>query len=339
MQFELSDEQRAFRDSCSRLAADLAASWHRGRGPHDVDQPTPDELAWSRIVDAGWLGIGLREANGGAGATAADLAVLVEQLGYHAVAAPVVGTIIAAEQLQTWNAPAALLEEVATGGVRVAPALSPDLRAFATATAGAIAWDAAGATLCVLPGAGAAFGLGDPIDYADLTRAARRLADPVEAPDLTRPDAAAQARLHAFALTLLTADLLGVAQAALDAALAHAQARSQFGALIGSFQAVQQLLADSHVLVEATRSAAAYSAWAVDARAGAEALRAARSAKAFASRSAVEVCEHAIQVFGGIGMTWEAPAHIWLRRTHGDRAVLGDEHHHQAAIAAAGYGS
>src|SRR5690606_16973182 len=142
------------------------------------------------------------------------------------------------------------------------------------------------------------------------------------------------ARTSAFALSLLVADLLGAMQAALDAALDHARTRVQFGKPIGSFQAVQQILADSHVLTEATRSACWYAAWAVDALPGEEALRAARTAKAWASRSAVEVCENAIQVFGGIGMTWEAPAHIWLRRAHAARAAFGDEHHHEAVIAA-----
>ncbi|GIH06707.1 acyl-CoA dehydrogenase [Rhizocola hellebori] len=391
MQIELTSEQRAFSDSCARLAADLAAGWHRGRGPGDIDPPAPDEKAWARIADAGWLALGLREENGGIGATAVDLAVLVEQLGYHAVAAPIVGTLMAAQQLQTWQAPAELLADIAAGTLRIAPVLTADLRSFAavepawllrqdtpnvgpatppnlgptappnhgetappnhgettphghgqtgrpargTAEAGVLAWDAAGAAMAVLPALGTAYLLADATGFADVTRAVRPLGEPAMTIDLTIPGDDALAGLGAFALSLLTADLLGTMQAALDSAVEHAKVRSQFGAHIGSFQAVQQLLADSHVLVEATRSATYYSAWAVDALPGAQALRAARAAKAFASRSAVEVCEHAIQVFGGIGMTWEAPAHVWLRRAQADRLALGDEHFHYAAIAAA----
>lgn len=334
MQIELTPEQRAFRESAGRLAADLAAGWHRGRGPHDIDPPTPDDKSWSRIVDAGWLAVGLREEYGGPGATAVDIAVLVERLGYHSVAAPVVGTLLAMEELQTWSAPAALLEEIGAGALRVAPALTPDLRSLATAARGAVAWDAAGATRAALPAEGCLCRLAEPLAFADVTRAVAPVAESADAIPVKAPSDDAAARLAAFALSLLVADLLGTMQAALDAALAHATTRNQYGRPIGSFQAVQQLLVDSHVLVEASRSASYYASWAVDALPGRAALRAGRSAKAFASRAAVEVCEHTIQVFGGIGMTWEAPAHVWLRRAQADRLVLGDEHHHEATIAA-----
>lgn len=361
MEIELTAEQRAFRESCGKLAAHLASRWHRGRGPHDVGPSAPDEASWSRVAEAGWLAMRLREENGGAEAGAVDMMILAEQLGHHAVAAPVLGTVIAAEQLQSWGAPSELLEEIAEGTRRLAPALTPDLTGFAvnlpgdtapitangsadntpkdtgalTRNAGALAWDAAGAEFAVVPGAGIVHALGEPVPFADQTRAVRRLGEPVRTlTELTAPDGETAARTSAFALSLLVADLLGTMQAALDAALDHARTRVQFGSPIGAFQAVQQLLADSHVLTEASRSACWYAAWAVDALPGEEALRAARVAKAYASRSAVEVCENVIQVFGGIGMTWEAPAHIWLRRAHAARAAFGDEHHHEAVIAA-----
>jgi hypothetical protein len=224
---------------------------------------------------------------------------------------------------------------VAAGALRVAPALDPDLRSLAGgAGRGALAWDAAGARAALLPGTGRLHALGAPVPYADLTRAVRPLGEPLpESIQLRAPDADTGDRLSALALSLLVADLLGTMQAALDAALDHARARRQFGTLIGAFQAVQQLLADSHVLVESSRSAAHRAWWAVDALPGAEALRIARVAKAYASRSAVTVCETAVQVFAGIGMTWESPAHVWLRRAHADRLVLGSERHHHAVLA------
>ncbi|GAA4512790.1 acyl-CoA dehydrogenase family protein [Nonomuraea ferruginea] len=334
MEIELTAEQRAFRESCGKLAAHLASRWHRGRGPHDVGPSAPDEASWSRVAEAGWLAMRLREENGGAEAGAVDMMILAEQLGHHAVASPVLGTVIAAEQLQSWGAASGLLEEIAEGTRRLAPALTPDLTGFADATR-SLAWDAAGAEFAVVPAAGTAYALGEPVPFADQTRAVRPLGEPVRTlTELTAPDGETAARTSAFALSLLVADLLGTMQAALDAALDHARTRVQFGSPVGAFQAVQQLLADSHVLTEASRSACWYAAWAVDALPGEEALRAARVAKAYASRSAVEVCENVIQVFGGIGMTWEAPAHIWLRRAHAARAAFGDEHHHEAVIAA-----
>jgi alkylation response protein AidB-like acyl-CoA dehydrogenase len=343
MDIELSAEQRVFRDSCAKLAADLAARWSAGRGPHDVERPEPDSVSWGRIVDAGWLALGLHESNGGLGATMVDLCVLAEQLGAHTVPAAVLGTLIAAEQLQTWGADASLLESIADGSVRVAPALSASLLDFGAD----LAFDAAGATLCVVPttgtahatGTGHALGtahaLGEPRPFADVTRIVRPLAEPTSTLTLVAPSSEALARLDAFALALLVAELLGAAQAALAAALDHARVRSQFGAIIGSFQQVQQILAESHVLVEAMRSATYYVAWAVDALPGPAALRAARVAKAFASRSAVEVCENAVQVFGGIGMTWEHPAHLWLRRVQASRLAFGNEHHHQRVLSGA----
>ena len=335
MDIELSAEQRVFRDSCAKLAADLAARWSAGRGPHDVASPEPDPAAWGRIVDAGWLALGLSEANGGLGASMVDLCVLAEQLGAHTVAAPVLGTLIAAEQLQTWGADASLLGSIAEGSVRVAPALSASLHGFGAD----LAYDSAGATLCVVPdtstGTGNAHALGAARTFADVTRVVRPLGEPVQSVALVPPAPEALARLDAFTLALLVAELLGAAQAALACALDHARVRTQFGAVIGSFQQVQQLLADSHVLVEGMRSATYYVAWAVDALPGPQALRAARVAKAFASRSAVEVCENAIQVFGGIGMTWEHPAHLWLRRAHAARLAFGNEHHHQRVLAGA----
>jgi alkylation response protein AidB-like acyl-CoA dehydrogenase len=90
------------------------------------------------------------------------------------------------------------------------------------------------------------------------------------------------------------------------------------------------------VATEGSRSAALHAAWSVDARDPADALAAASVAKAYCARAARNVCETAIQVHGGIGNTWECPAHVHLRRTLLSAAVLGGEgaslarvlHHH-----------
>jgi alkylation response protein AidB-like acyl-CoA dehydrogenase len=89
---------------------------------------------------------------------------------------------------------------------------------------------------------------------------------------------------------------------------------------IGSFQAVQHLLADAFVASEGSASVALHAAWAVDALAPADALAAAAVAKAYCARAARSVCETAIQVHGGIGNTWECLAHLHLRRA----LVAGD---------------
>jgi alkylation response protein AidB-like acyl-CoA dehydrogenase len=122
---------------------------------------------------------------------------------------------------------------------------------------------------------------------------------------------------------------------ALDLAVAHAQDRMQFGRPIGSFQALQHLMAEQLVSVEAARSATWHAAWTVDTRPADESLLAARTAKAYASREAPRVAEAVLQVLGGIGQTWESTAHLHLRRCLLDRATLGDEHVHLGALAAA----
>lgn len=127
----------------------------------------------------------------------------------------------------------------------------------------------------------------------------------------------------ALGLALTCADLVGTMQGAVRLATDYARERRQYGVPIGSFQAVQHLLADAHVATEGSRSVALHAAWAADALAPADALAAAAVAKAYCARSARTVCETAIQVHGGIGNTWECLAHVYLRRALLATDVLG----------------
>ena len=107
-------------------------------------------------------------------------------------------------------------------------------------------------------------------------------------------------------------------------ATSYAAERNQYGAPIGSFQAIQHLLADACVQAEGSRSVTRHAAWAVDALAPSEALAAATVAKAYCARAGREVCETAIQVHGGIGNTWDCLAHVYLRRALLSCDLLGD---------------
>jgi alkylation response protein AidB-like acyl-CoA dehydrogenase len=146
------------------------------------------------------------------------------------------------------------------------------------------------------------------------------------------PDAIARSK--ALALTITVADLLGAMEGVLETTTEYAKERRQYGVPIGSFQAVQHLLAEARVLVEGSISVAQYAAWAVDALSPAEALQAGSVAKAYCAQAARTVCETAIQVHGGIGNTWECFVHVYLRRALLSSAVLGDEGHHLGALAA-----
>ena len=122
---------------------------------------------------------------------------------------------------------------------------------------------------------------------------------------------------------MTSADLVGVMRGALDLTTDYARARRQYGAPIGSFQAVQHLLADAFVAMEGSRSIVLHAAWAVDALPAPDALAAASAAKAYCARAARTVCETAVQVHGGIGNTWDCLAHVFLRRALLSSDVLG----------------
>jgi alkylation response protein AidB-like acyl-CoA dehydrogenase len=131
------------------------------------------------------------------------------------------------------------------------------------------------------------------------------------------------ATLLSLGLAATSADLVGVMAGALALACDYARTRRQYDATIGSFQAVQHMLADALVALEGSRSIALHAAWAVDALSGTDALVAASAAKAYCARAARAVCETAVQVHGGIGNTWECLAHVFLRRALLSGDVLG----------------
>ncbi|MGE2728690.1 acyl-CoA dehydrogenase family protein [Mycolicibacterium vaccae] len=146
----------------------------------------------------------------------------------------------------------------------------------------------------------------------DLTHSLTGVAQsPAELAELSEEDAG---RWYALALTATTADILGAARGTHALATEYAKVRAQYGATIGSYQAVAHLLAESLALIEGSISVARHAAWAVDELPVAEAIEAGRVAKIYTARAALTVCETSIQVHGGIGNTWECLAHVYLRR-------------------------
>jgi alkylation response protein AidB-like acyl-CoA dehydrogenase len=118
------------------------------------------------------------------------------------------------------------------------------------------------------------------------------------------------------------ADALGAARAILNLVVEYAKVRRQFGQPIGAFQAVQHLCVDMYETVELARSGVIHALWAADAGNPAERHAAAMRTKAFAGRLAA-VGDTAIQVFGGIGYTWEHDAHLYLKRLLSWSGFLG----------------
>ena len=146
----------------------------------------------------------------------------------------------------------------------------------------------------------------------DMTRSVAGVVEsPQELSDLSEEDAG---RWRALTLAVTCADLVGAARGTHALACEYAKVREQYGATIGSYQAVGHLLAESLALIEGSISVLRHAAWAVDELPVTEAIEAGKVAKIYCARAALTVCETSIQVHGGIGNTWECLAHVYLRR-------------------------
>jgi alkylation response protein AidB-like acyl-CoA dehydrogenase len=328
MDVRLSPEQQALRDSAAQIVDRL--------GPRAVRELDDDERVakLDAAVDAaGWRELRAAGAGHAPLASGIEAAIVAEELGRALGDVAFLGPTLAAELRRLVGAPSATSRETV--------ALVPDLSALASvgggngggAGTGAVAVDARSATaalvLVAVPAGHAVAGA--PLPAAskgvDLTRPGVT----VEAAEAAAPVAGADRPLgpseldawSALGLALSCADLVGTMTGAVRLACDYAQARRQYGAAIGSFQAVQHMLADAVVATEGSRSAALHAAWAVDALDPAEALAAASVAKAYCSRAARRVCETAIQVHGGIGNTWDCLAHVYLRRALLSVDILG----------------
>ena len=128
-------------------------------------------------------------------------------------------------------------------------------------------------------------------------------------------------------------DGVGAAQRALELAVEYAKERVQFDKPIGAFQAVQHLCADMLRTVELGRAAAYYACWALDDAEPEEAHRAATLARAFAADAFPRLGGTAIQVFGGIGFTWEHDIHLFYKRLLSCSLALGTANDHLAELA------
>jgi hypothetical protein len=252
-----------------------------------------------------------------------------------------VGQAVLAPDLLVAAGADAVLERVANGELRLAPAFRTDLTGLATLGDHAVAVDARGASHALLLDDErrlAAVTLGeDPLNPLDLTRALIPIASGSIDDDIGdlggAIDDASWAAAQALLLTTFAADLVGVMQGALDDAVGYVAERRQFGVPVGTFQAVQHLAADALVQLEGARSCCWYAAWAVDRLPPDEALLAAHVANGYASRAGLAVVEATVQMFGGIAITWEQASHLRLRRALFDRQVGGDEAVQYAEVA------
>jgi len=324
MDVRLSSVQQALRESVA-VAVDRL-------GPRTVaqlDDLERSEKLEAAIVASGWRELREPEGGGAPLASGVEAAIVAEELGRGLADAPFLGPTLAAELRRLAGAPAAPGGET----VVLVPSLSDLLVVVDGApAAGAVAIDAraADAALVLVPGQGgfalAVVPLRSVGPGVDLTRPSA-LIDPSSALPFAQQSRPLSfddvTRWTALGLALTCADLVGVMRGAIDLSCGYASTRRQFGHPVGSFQAVQHLLADALVLMEGSRSVARHAAWAVDTLTPGHALGAAAGAKAYCARAARTVCETSIQVHGGVGNTWECLAHVHLRRALLSGEILG----------------
>jgi alkylation response protein AidB-like acyl-CoA dehydrogenase len=150
--------------------------------------------------------------------------------------------------------------------------------------------------------------------------------------DVIRVDTDLPADVAHDGAVLVAFDSLGSAERALEDAVSYAKVREQFGQPIGSFQAVKHILVDSHLTVDAMRSAVIYAAWSIDEHQGGVDF-AVHAAKAL-SEGQRTVASNAIQVLGGIGFTREMTAHLHLKRSVLNERMFGTPASHRAGALA-----
>jgi alkylation response protein AidB-like acyl-CoA dehydrogenase len=289
-----------------------------------------DAAAWAKGADLGLFSLGLPEDAGGAGCPVVEEALVARSLGRHLAPVSFLGSLLGARLAHSAGDPE-LRDALAGGRTRVAVALP-------------VRPGAGTVDVVDLPGA-------DQVLVSDGGTLALRRVDPAGAEDrdcldpssalhrlpiahLSEPVTAADAASLALLGRLLTAAMLvGQAEAARDAAVAHATTREQFGRPIGVHQAVKHPVAEMAVRCEAASSLLLLAALALrDGRS--DAVFQVAAAKRMAAVAAVENARADVQVHGGMGFTWENDAHLFLTRAHLLDELFGGRHAVRADVLA-----
>lgn len=361
----LTEEQLQLRASVSDLLARIASESEVRRVMATVDGV--DDAAWTQICQLGLPGLAVPEDRGGAGGSLVDQGVVLEQMGRNVYCGPYFSTAVLAAQtlLHVEQDPAAeeLLQQVCAGETRATLALTEESGRWEVdavtlaAERGPSSWrltgsktfvpDGASADLLLVvartPGGSSLFvvkadadGLArTPLPTMDQTRKQARLDFTATPGRLVGQEGggwnAVEQALQAAAVGL-AAEQVGGAERVLEMCVEHARTRHQFGRAIGSFQAVQHKCATMLVDVEAAKSAA-YFGLASAAQRTPELPMVASLAKAYCSEAYQRTTNDAIQVFGGIGVTWEHPLHLYFKRARSSQLLLGTAASHRRRLA------
>ena len=319
MDFTLSDEQAMFAEAARTLLADACGpdDWHRMMRDGTAFEPA----RWAALVENGLCAILLPESAGGLGLGELDFAMVAIEAGYAALPEPLCESAgIAVSMLAALGHPI-----VADPALIVAPAPAINPYVAAADMAQAILVERDGHALLVRRDQARL----TPVPVIDpLRRLFRVDFDTFE--DLGPAD---WGLAHDRAAVFAAAQGLGLAQRAVDLAVAYAKDRMQFGKPIGSYQAVKHHLASAQVAIEFARPLVL--AAAADCAVGDLYSRARVSeAKLVALDAADKAARAAIQVHGAMGYSWEVDVHLFLKRALALSQTWGTPHHHRARVAA-----
>ncbi len=318
----------------AETAADfLARRDARGDGRALLEAPA-EELPswWEELAGLGWLGLHVPEENGGSGFGLEELVVVVEQLGRAVAPGPFVPTVIAAAVLAAVGGEAAAehLPGLADGSVIGAVALGGEVTVSSGAASGSagivlggglagLLLVATGDDVAVVP-VGEGVKVEVPANLDPTRRSARVILD--GAPATVLPGA--RRALTDLARLILSAEAVGMSRECTEMAAEYAKERIQFGRPIATFQAVKHHCANMAVATELATSAVWDAARA--ASTGGDQLTYAAAVAATLAAPAADLCANlSTQVHGGIAITWEHDAHLFMRRATVLRGVLEAE--------------
>jgi alkylation response protein AidB-like acyl-CoA dehydrogenase len=361
-----SEDETALREAVRALLDDQAA-WRDVLARTESEQ-TYDTALWKTLAEqVGCAGLLIPEESGGAGASYREAAVVAEELGRAVAPVPFLGSAVVATAALLSAGDSELLAQAAGGAVTMALAVPfaavPGVRPAPTVRIGApVAGDPAGtyrlsgtvagaadaltADVLLVPADGVPYGLyAVRASETGVTRTAvtsldmtRQLCDLVLDDVAARQVAAGPAAEQAIAAALvagagiLASEQLGMAQQCLDMTVAYVKERRQFARVVGGFQAIKHRLADLYVAVVQARAVARYAADCL-ANGDPDIPVAVALAKATCSDIAVKAAQETVQLHGGIGFTWEHPAHLFLKRAKADSIAFGTADAHRASLA------
>ncbi|MFE9320781.1 acyl-CoA dehydrogenase family protein [Nocardia sp. NPDC052278] len=365
MEFALNDEQTTLQQVVREFLTERAGE--QAVRTRMAEPAGFDRQLWKQMgAEIGLQGIAIPEEYGGAGFTFVELGIALEELGRALTVSPFLASgVMAAQLLLALGDEAACaqwLPGIASGDLVATVALAEDEGSWQPDSVNLAArpveggWRLDGHKSYVVDGAGADLVLvvaragGElavfaveatapglertPLPTMDQTRKLARLTfSETPAERLAGADpAAAVVRMLDLTSIALAADALGGTTRVLDMAVEYAKVREQFGRPIGSFQAIKHMCASMLVELESSRSAVYYALWAA-ATGQPDVPVVAPMVKAHCVDAYLQAAGDNIQIHGGIGFTWEHPAHLYLKRAKSSQALLGGSDFHRQLLA------